>query len=77
MSKEKYDNDVLVKALMGYVLIIAFLLVFFPVRAHDLAVRLANGIVPLFFLALGGLVFHYLALLGSRLKTVLDRGKTP
>jgi len=74
MSNEKYDNDVLVKALMGYVLIICIFLLVPTTWGVDLAVRLADGIVPLFFLAVGGLVFHYLALLGSRLKTVLDRG---
>ena len=57
----------LARGLMGYVLIIALLCIF-PKYGRELAIRLANGIVPLFFFALGGLLLDSTDWIFSRLK---------
>ena len=56
--KNDYLSPVLVRGVMGYVLIIALLCIAHVYLGYgkELAVRLANGLVPLFFLALGGLL---------------------
>lgn len=49
---------VLVRGVCGYVIIIASLCVLHVYSGYglELAVRLTNGLVPLFFLALGGIL---------------------
>ncbi len=49
-------SALLVRALMGYVIIICLILVFLPKRGIDLAVQLTNGIVPLFFFVFGSIL---------------------
>ena len=50
------------RSLSGYVLIIALILVLFPNDAGiDLAVRLANWLVPLTFFVLGGVFMNVLS----------------
>jgi len=50
----------LLRALVGYTLIIALTLVIFPQKGQPFAIRLANGIVPLAFFALGGALLDLL-----------------
>ena len=50
----------LTRALVGYTLIIALTLIIFREKGHEFAVRLANGIVPLAFFALGGALLDLL-----------------
>jgi len=45
------------RSFLGYVLIIALLCVFPKNGRVEMAIRLANAIIPLFFFALGGWIF--------------------
>lgn len=58
----------LIRAVMGYVLIIALILMVSPNQGKELAIRLANGLTPLFFFALGALLLDCIEWIIPRLK---------
>lgn len=69
-DKYMFPLSELAKGLMGYTIIIALLLLIFP--NQELAIKLANGITPLFFLTLGGLLIDsidWLRIRNTNLKT--------
>jgi len=68
-------SALLVRALMGYVIIIALILVFIPKRGIDLAVRLANGMVPLFFFVLGSILSESVVFICLKIKNVREERK--
>ena len=61
------------RAVMGYVIIIVLVLVIFPIKGENLAIMLANGLVPLAFFAAGeatlDLIEWFISILRSSSRT--------
>ena len=66
------ENSMMLNALMGYTLIIALILIVFPNEAgQSFAVRLANGMMPFTFLALGAVFMDVIRGLGGRILPII------
>ena len=53
MKDKEFPLSDLTKAIMGYVMIMAIILIIFPNHGKPFAIRLANSLPPLSILALG------------------------
>ena len=70
MSKNKLLPDfALIKAVMGYVTLIALILIIFPIKGKPLAVYMANSLPPLCLFACGESFFYVIEWLITRLHT--------
>ena len=77
MSKNKLLPDfALIKAVMGYVTLIALILIIFPIKGKPLAVYMANALPPLCLFALGESFFYVIEWLITRLHTSPTRSET-